>query len=408
MSSEQNLAKSESGNDQTSRRRLIGLLGAAGAATVVTGIAAPHSDAANEDPLLVGNRDNEATDITVLRADVPTTSLIVVNDYPDGTPFTITGSSKHGVGVQGRCEEGTNPGIAAYSAGGPAAYFSTDTGDAIHANGYVGIGGTRNGHLLTVNNQSTDPGGGGVSAVCSGSSNGTSAVFGASLGAGIGVWGRATSGDGLQGYSESGHGIWASSITGNGAHFTSESGTALVVQGTAHMSGAATEFVLGVDNNSEGGDSGGIYATSRGGKPAIEGDALPSAGNPGVGVQGVSGADQTFGQGPGIGVEGITGTGVGVHAQATAGGYGLRVDGKSALSTAGSVTLPSGASSVFVSNSNVTAHSHVSVTVASNPGPRQVAWVDRDPGNGFTVNMTSAPAKQRPATSLTYLIVEPT
>lgn len=406
MSVHQDSKSPERDSNQTSRRHLLGLLGAAGAATVATGIAATDAQAANGDPLLIGNRDNEADDITVLRADVPTSSFIVINDYPDGTPFTITGSSSNGVGVQGRCE-GSNAGIAGYSASGPAAYFSTDTGDAIHANGFVGVNGSRDRHLLQVNNQSTATNGSGVSATCRGSSNGCSAIFGDAEGPGIGVWGKATSGCGLQGYSESGYGIWASSVTGPGAHFESGSGNALEVHGIAHMSGAATEFVLGVDNHSEGEDSGGIYATSVGGKPAMEGDALPSPGHPGVGVQGVSGAGQTFGQGPGIGVEGITGTGIGVHAMTTGGGLALRVDGRAAFGTAGSATIPSGGSSLFVSSPDVTADSHISVTLTSNPGTRQVLWIERAAGSGFTVHMTSAPARQRPQTSFTYLVVEP-
>jgi hypothetical protein len=55
----------------------------------------------------------------------------------------------------------------------------------------------------------------------------------------------------------------------------------------------------------------------------------------------------------------------------------------------------------------VTETSHISVTLASDPGPRQLHWIDRIPGQGFRVNLTSAAARARPKTAFTYLIVEP-
>jgi len=88
------------------------------------------------------------------------------------------------------------------------------------------------------------------------------------------------------------------------------------------------------------------------------------------------------------------------------GGLALDVVGKARFSTAGEATVPQGENAVFVPNTAVTADSHVSVTLAGNPGSRQLHYVSRSPGAGFTLNLTSAPPPQRPATPFTYLIVE--
>lgn len=67
--------------------------------------------------------------------------------------------------------------------------------------------------------------------------------------------------------------------------------------------------------------------------------------------------------------------------------------------------MAAGARSVEVSDAAVTGHSHITVTLTSDSGGRQVGWVEM--GNGkCTVHMTSAPPPQRPATDFTYLIVE--
>jgi hypothetical protein len=112
------------------------------------------------------------------------------------------------------------------------------------------------------------------------------------------------------------------------------------------------------------------------------------------------------GSGSGVGTQGISKTGFGVQAHSPD-GFALLVQGTAALSTVGSAVVPRGDNSVFVSNPAVSADSHVSVTVASDPGERHVSWVERDPGSGFEVHMSEAPRRKRPETSLTYLIVDP-
>jgi hypothetical protein len=222
------------------------------------------------------------------------------------------------------------------------------------------------------------------------------------------VRGESPAGHGLEGESQSGRGVSAHSETGVGGFFSTDSGQALQTIGYAAVGASNDNFALHVDNLAGSAAAGGILSTNHGGgKPAIEADALPGAFGPGVGVQGVSGGGTTFGQGPGVGVQGISGSGVGVEAICVGDGAALRVSGKAKFSTAGSAVVPAGAESVFVANAAVTSASHISVTLTGDPGARSVRWVQRSPGSGFTVYLTSQPPKQRPATPFTYLTVEP-
>ena len=50
-------------------------------------------------------------------------------------------------------------------------------------------------------------------------------------------------------------------------------------------------------------------------------------------------------------------------------------------------------------------HGPISVTLASDPGERQVRWVEGQPGE-FAVHLTSAPPKRRPQTAFTYVVLE--
>jgi hypothetical protein len=88
------------------------------------------------------------------------------------------------------------------------------------------------------------------------------------------------------------------------------------------------------------------------------------------------------------------------------GGVALNVLGRASFSTAGAGTIPQGQNSVFVANPAVKPNSHITVTLASNPGSRQLHWVERDPGVGFRVRLTQGQGP-KPPTNFTYLIVEP-
>jgi hypothetical protein len=232
-----------------------------------------------------------------------------------------------------------------------------------------------------------------------------------------GVIGMSGSGTGVEGRSNSGTGVHGNSQTGTGGHFSSGSGPALVAVGRSSM----TADVAAVDGdtlfveNSQSGEAGGgaISAVAQGGAHGVEGISNGS----GVGVRGVAGSDP-FGQGPGDGVHGTSGTGIGVLGHTTAAGIGvearsesaagiaLQVRGSARFSTAGTATIPAGADAIFVANPAVTDESHISVTLVSDPASRQLTWVERDPGTGFTVH-TSSQTKKTPETSLTYLVVEP-
>jgi len=56
-----------------------------------------------------------------------------------------------------------------------------------------------------------------------------------------------------------------------------------------------------------------------------------------------------------------------------------------------------------VNNPAITANSHITVTLAADPGSAQVLWVKRQAGS-FTLHLTRSVSN---ATSFTYLIVEP-
>jgi hypothetical protein len=89
------------------------------------------------------------------------------------------------------------------------------------------------------------------------------------------------------------------------------------------------------------------------------------------------------------------------------GGLALDVIGKARFSTAGAATVPQGASSVQVLDPAVTANSHISVTLVSDPGSRALRWIERLPGS-FTAHFEGGgKPSTRPETDFTYLIVEP-
>ena len=137
--------------------------------------------------------------------------------------------------------------------------------------------------------------------------------------------------------------------------------------------------------------------------------------------------------GPGIGVGGMSGSGHGVLGQSESGtgvvgqapgeapavlavssplgpsepdgGLALDVIGKAQFSTAGAgVVVPRRAEPSTVSDPAVTADSHVTVTFTGDPGGASVAWVERQPGTGFTVHLSG---RSRSPIPFTYLIVEP-
>lgn len=364
--------------EPASRRQLLAMLGAGGAALLASvlprnGVRAGHGVVDDADALHL-ERGNSADATTSLEsAGGPSTFLVRNSGGGDALELESTGqvmvvrllgdSTNHTAQFE---HDGLGGGAAVYARGTSGGVLGESPGEEPGVTGMSDSG----------------PGAAGQSV------------------SGPGLHGSSETGNGLEGFSQSGAGVNGHSSDGPGGTFSTDDGNFAV-----HISGSATDFALGVDNALVGEAAGGIFAISRGGKPAIEGDGLESEFGPGVGVQGVSGTADTFGQGPGVGVQGISGTGVGVQA-ISSDGTALEVQGKARFSTAGVGTVPAGQNSVTVAQAAVTSESHVTVTPVGNPGTRHVLWVQRDPGVGFTVHMSSAPPPQRPATPFTYLIVE--
>lgn len=129
-------------------------------------------------------------------------------------------------------------------------------------------------------------------------------------------------------------------------------------------------------------------------------DDLPRPAGPGVigfapgaapGVRALSAKDQGLGE-PGT----------------PDGGLALEVLGAARFSTAGSATVPQGETTVMVANPAVTADSHISATLVSEPRGRMLTWIERLPGSGFTAHFDGGNPRSRPSTDFTYLITEPT
>lgn len=175
------------------------------------------------------------------------------------------------------------------------------------------------------------------------------------------------------------------------------------VAGTGDQTGVHGGSVYGdgIDGHSVEG-TGIIGHTDEKGGPGVMGWTS----NPnGVGVVGGGGEK-------GTGVRGSSGSsgGIGVHALSEK-GTALRVEGKSSFSTVGNGTIPrlKRSYTVSVAAGLVTANSHISVTLTSDPtvlaGDAAISWIQRDPANNrFTINLNKAVGKD---TTFTYFIVEP-
>jgi hypothetical protein len=210
------------------------------------------------------------------------------------------------------------------------------------------------------------------------------------------------------------------SDAGVAGRFTTSTGESLHCDGAVGIFGDVEDNLVLVENFQAGGN--GISGTASG-HYGVEGNNVSSEPEDGsAGVVGVSSDGENYGAGPGTGVAGGSGTGTGVQGFAPTGigvsgnssdgtgvrafsenGTALSVQGKAAFANAGSAQVGAGQSSAFVNQDKVTAYSHVTVTLTSDAAGRSVSWVNRDPGNGFTVHLT----KKGPAVGFTFLVVEP-
>jgi hypothetical protein len=85
------------------------------------------------------------------------------------------------------------------------------------------------------------------------------------------------------------------------------------------------------------------------------------------------------------------------------GEVGLAIEGRAQFASVGEGSIASGAASATVPNVMVSIPSHISVTLLGDAGAT-LAWVERDPGTGFTIHL-AGPATAD--TAFTYFIVDP-
>jgi len=382
---------------EKSRRGLLALMGAGGAAALATllsrsdGAQAGHGGGIDPDALHLGE-ENTAPPGTV-------TKLLanVGEDGESGTAFIVeNANSEFGGAIAGTWHgPGTGGGVRGFnhsSGGGPGLEGDSDAGPGVLGFGQPGVAGLSDSDNGVVG-RCENPEMAGVlgkaelcleRGPCEGVALGTG-VRGLSEG-GIGVHGNSQSGGGvvggsqtgnaLEGFSESGAGAFVSSLSGPGVDSTSESGPGVLGWSPSGIAG-----VLGVGSILRG--EGTVPEGARGVLGIAPGNAAA--------VQCVSG--------------GLVG-GDGPPSPDPDGGLALDVVGKARFSTAGAGAVPQGQNTVFVANPAVTADSHVTVTLASNPGNRQLHWVERNPGVGFRVRLTQGQGP-KPPTNFTYLIVEP-
>jgi hypothetical protein len=226
------------------------------------------------------------------------------------------------------------------------------------------------------------------------SNNADPAIHGENSSFGDGVEGESNGGIGVFGHSVDGLGVAGVSVTDTGV---SGLGEIIGVSGVSHAGTAVkgrSVIGTGVDGSSES-------------LIGVNGFSLS-----GIGVEGRSdsgiGVDAFGGN---VGVIGGSDTGgTGVHAANFGNGLALNVVGPARFSTAGAGTIPAQQNSVVVSDSAVTADSHITMTLTGDPGstpaglPAVVVWIERQPGTGFIARLSRRVAT---ATPFTYFIIEP-
>lgn len=347
-----------------------------------------------------------------------------------GTASTGTGVDGHsqsGAGVAGNSQSG--PGVVGHSQTGPGGTLSTNGGDfAAH------ISGNAVEFALGVDNSLAGDRAGGILAVSRGGKPAIEGdVFPSEFSPGVGLQGVAYSGTSYENgeYGEGpGTGVEGISGDGGGVVGRSQRGSGLIgfagggpdisppygVPGLGHLGVAGfaplgdDPFGIGALGTGQVGvhGFGGLFGVDGRAENAIAGNFVNyAASEAGAALRAISPGDR-----PAV----IAWSGnwpksdediMPPDAIVSDGGIALEVLGKARFSTAGASVVPQGTNSVFVANMAVTASSHITVTLTGDPGNRQVRWVGRTPGSGFSVNLSPAPPNGRPQTPFTYLIVEP-
>ena len=378
---------------EKSRRSLLAVVGAGGAAALAAVLSRSNGARAGHDGTNVLHLGEENT------APAGTVTKLLANvgeNGESGTAFIVeNANSEFGGAIAGTWHgPGTGGGVRGLNhspGGGPGLEGESDTGPGVLGFGQPGIAGlsmTDNGVVGRCENPEM-AGVLGKAELClergpcegvalgtgvRGLSEGGTGVDGSSH-SGPGVAGHSQSGNALEGFSEIGAGAFVSSLSGPGVDATCESGPGVL----GWSPGGAG--VIGI----------GSILRGEGTVPEVGPGVLGIAPGSAAAVQCVSG--------------GLVG-GDGPPSPDPDGGLALDVVGKARFSTAGAGAVPQGQNTVFVANPAVTADSHVTVTLAGNPGNRQLHWVERNPGVGFRVRLTQGQGP-KPPTNFTYLIVEP-
>jgi hypothetical protein len=143
-------------------------------------------------------------------------------------------------------------------------------------------------------------------------------------------------------------------------------------------------------NANAGFNAAGVRGTSAGNGMGVDGQT--------VNGRGVSGTSQN-----GTGVFAGSLSGIALDASAP-NGDAIRVNGKARFSHLAFNTIPAGQPYVFVPHFAVTATTHITVSLTSDPGGAAVQWIERVPGSGFRVYLTKS---VRTATTFSYFMAYP-
>jgi hypothetical protein len=224
MADQEIQARDHDSGARHSRRNLLAASGAAAVTSVVAGaLAHPMvADAANGDPVLLGQANPETTTTTVSNG----SGSDALSAVATGTGRGLEGRSTHGIGVNGRS--------------GPAA-----SALSIKETGVHGITGSAGGYGVVGENTSSDGiavGGLGGRVGVSGNGldfgvegvagpRGSAGVHGTSLGPGPGVLGDSDEGIGVAGSSMRNTGVVGESQDGVGVHGGSSSGIGVLATG---------------------------------------------------------------------------------------------------------------------------------------------------------------------------------
>lgn len=380
MTREELPGRPELGGEHATRRRLLTVLGATGAASLMAvgsgRVAEAGHDGTNVLHLGEHNAAPPETDgVTLLSADA------VGADGTGSAALDVrnTTEGQHACGVRGWSRSSALSGNGQFDGAGVTGVSLAGDGFTYPPDGAgQGVSGS-SGSGFGVHGQSwSGPGVGGVSETESGVvGRRTSTEWGGEAGSSAGVFGAAENGYGVFGEAAEGSGLYGRAVNGVGVQAHCQNGPAVLAFG-----GTASEDVRapgvrglgftdhGVVGETEHPGSAGVFGVA---ERCLERGPCP---DPALGT-GVLGRSEN-----GIGVRGESTGGPGIEAYSER-GLALRVTGTAGFATAATSAVQAGESSVAVADGRVTESSHITVTLTSDPGPRTLHWVNgvRAPGS---------------------------